>query len=201
MKRLLIALPLAGMLALAGCATEQPPEYDLSTAQGLQTQVYAVSDLAAQAKHPEALAKLDELSAAAGAALSAGRIDQARYDRIMLAIEQVRGRLGTIIASGEKAALEQQLQEQQRRLEEQQAEIDEQQRQQQQQQSPGGSGDDSGGDDVAPIDEDVEAEVEEKLEKAKDEAEKKAEEAEKKAEEAKQKAEEQAEKQQGKNDD
>lgn len=198
MRRFLIALPLAGMLALAGCAAEQAPEYDLSTAQGLQTQVYAVSDLAAQAKHPEALAKLDELSAAAGAALSAGRIDQARYDRIMLAIEQVRGRLGTIIASGEKAALEQQLQEQQRRLEEQQAEIDEQQRQQQ---APGGSGDDSGGDDVAPIDEDVEAEVEEKLEKAKDEAEKKAEEAEKKAEEAEKKAEEQAEKQQEKSDD
>ncbi|WP_207456161.1 hypothetical protein [Desertivibrio insolitus] len=110
------------MLALSGCSTDgAASDYDLATAEQLQSQVYTVSDLAAQSKHAEALTALDEIVAAAEAALSSGKIDRARYDRIMLAVEQVRGTLGTIIAEAERAALEQQLADQQAELDEQQS--------------------------------------------------------------------------------
>lgn len=110
------------MLTLSGCSTEgAASDYDFATAEQLQAQVYTVSDLAAQSKHAEALTALDEIAAAAEAALSSGKIDRARYDRIMLAVEQVRGTLGTIIAEAERAALEQQLADQQAELDEQQS--------------------------------------------------------------------------------
>lgn len=190
MRRSLLALPLAAALAVAGCAADAgQTSYDPATAQTLQTQVYTVTDLVSKAQHSEARAKLDELAAAAQAALSAGKIDQSRYDRIALAIAHARGGLDDVITAAEKQELERQLQEQQAQLAEQQAAIDAQRRQQEQQSSPGqgSSGNGSTNDESA--------------DKAEEEAEKKAEEAEKKAEEAEKKAEEEAEKLEEKNDD
>lgn len=92
-------LLLAGMLLLAGCASQ--PDFDPDAAGRLQTEVLTVSTAAAENRLPDALAQLDAVRVRADAARDADLISEARYQRILAALAGVRADIEAAITEQE----------------------------------------------------------------------------------------------------
>jgi len=126
-RRIGVALALAAVLGLAGCAAGE--RYPTTTAQQLQGGVQDVAAAAAAQDDTGALAKLDALQARAEAAKKAGDLDPARYLAVSRAIATVRADLTELQAAAERARLEQQLQQ-----------LQQEQQQDDKKKEPGGKG-------------------------------------------------------------
>lgn len=87
--------PAMAALLLAGCASD----YGAQTAAELQARVVTVTDASAAGDWLTASTAVDELAADAADARAEGLITEARYDRIMAAIELVRAELEAAIAA------------------------------------------------------------------------------------------------------
>src|SRR5918995_2890693 len=113
----------AAAMSLASCA----PNYDVATRDGLRQHVIAVAEASAAGDWNAALSGLDVMGAKLSDARAAGKIDEERFDSILLAMELVRLDLDTAIAAAADAAERQRLIDEQARLQEQIAELQDQQ--------------------------------------------------------------------------
>ena len=118
-----VAVAVTAALALASCA----PNYDAATRDGLRQHVVAVAEASAAGDWNAALSGLDVMAAQLSDARAAGKIDEERFDSILLAMELVRQDLATAIAAAADAAERQRLIDEQARLQEQIAELQDQQ--------------------------------------------------------------------------
>jgi hypothetical protein len=110
------SLLLAGSLALSGCsspATSSAKSYPAATAQALQSQVFAVSQTAANGDYAGSLTVLAELGVSAKDALARGTISTERYASISAAIALVRSDLESAVAAEQQLQQQQQEQQQQ----------------------------------------------------------------------------------------
>jgi len=93
---------LVASLALSGCSspsTSSAKSYPAATAQSLQSQVFAVSQTAANGDYAGSLTVLAELGVSAKDALSRGTISTERYASINAAIALVRSDLESAVAA------------------------------------------------------------------------------------------------------
>jgi hypothetical protein len=118
-----VAVAVTAALALGSCASD----YDEATRDGLRQHVVAVAEASAAGDWNAALSGLDVMSAQLSDARAAGKIDEERFDSILLAMELVRQDLDTAIAAAADAAERQRLIDEQARLQEQIAQLEEQQ--------------------------------------------------------------------------
>jgi outer membrane lipoprotein SlyB len=108
-----LVLLLAGSLALSGCSspsTSSAKSYPAATAQSLQSQVFAVSQTAANGDYAGSLTVLAELGVSAKDALSRGTISTERYASISAAIALVRSDLESAVAAEQQQQQQQQQQ-------------------------------------------------------------------------------------------
>lgn len=93
----------AAVLALGACSSQAPDRrYDPEAAEQLQSLVHSATSAAHEGDFAEAAAQLDELEAAATAALSRHEITDARFEAIMIAIALVRSDLELELAAAEQ---------------------------------------------------------------------------------------------------
>jgi hypothetical protein len=126
----LAVVAVATMLTFTSCASP----YDQATKDDLREGVIAVSQASAAGDWLGAIARLDELAAEVSAAREAGKVDDARFDSIVAAMELVRADLDLAVAAAEDEAERQRLLDEQARLQEQITQLQNQ-----------GNGDDGGG--------------------------------------------------------
>jgi hypothetical protein len=118
--RFAAAAALVVALSLAACGT---PAYDRATAQSLREHVLTVSTMSAAGDWGGALGALETMAAELSAAREQGKVDDERFDSIVLAMEPVRQDLESAVAAAETEAERLRLMEEQARLQEQITEL------------------------------------------------------------------------------